>query len=89
MLRILSLYLLLAGCATGPDPAEVARQDAARQQAYRERIANQCRAYGFTPGTDQFRGCLMQVDMTYRQQDEALRQQILNQYIQQQGIFRR
>lgn len=81
--------LTLVGCAT-PEQIEARRQQELAQQqaaqaAYRERVFGQCRAYGFTEGTEQFRQCLMQVDMANQQQNAATRQMILQQYLQQQN----
>lgn len=84
-MRFIALSLLvLAGCATD-DRANHERQAA----EYRAGVEGQCRAYGFTEGSPEFRDCLMRVDMTNRQAYEANRQMLLQQYINQQGIFRR
>lgn len=59
----------IAGCAT-PE------QQAAQRQAYGERLQNQCRAYGFQPGTDVFAQCMMRLDQQNQSaQQAAIRQQ--------------
>lgn len=79
----------LVGCAATPEQIEARRQQEQAQQqaaqaAYRERVFGQCRAYGFTEGSAEFRQCLMQVDMANQQQNAATRQIILQQMLQQQ-----
>lgn len=85
------LVVLLAGCESLIDPGKKereAREQAARAEAYRRHVNAQCRAYGFKEETPEYRQCLMQVDMAYRQQDEAQRQMLMQQFIHQRGIFR-
>lgn len=88
-MRYLVLLFVLAGCAT-PEQIQARRdaeayQQEAQRQAYRDRVYGQCRAYGFSEGTDQFRNCLMQVDQANQQQNAATRQMLLQQLIQQQN----
>lgn len=84
---------LLAGCVSAQDAAwerelQQRRADAQREQ-YRQQVLGQCRGYGLLDGSEDFKRCVMQVDMASRQQNEAQRQMLIQQYIQQQGIFRR
>lgn len=44
--------LLLAACATSPE--QIA-----------SRVSNVCRGYGFQPGTDAYRNCLMTTEQSY------------------------
>lgn len=91
MYRIVLLCAaLLAGCeTTAQREAKESEQQAARATAYRNHVRAQCIGYGFTEGTDEYRRCLMQVDMSYRQQNEAQRQMLLQEYMRGQGAFRR
>ena len=64
------LVLLLAGCAQQQP-----------QVSYRDQVFAQCRSYGHVEGTEQFKQCVMQVDMQNRAlinqqalQDESARQ---------------
>lgn len=92
-LAALVIAALIAGCASTEQMAArniyEAQQLAAQREQYRQRVMAQCRAYGFSDGTDEYRKCLMQVDMANQQQNEAGRQMLLQQYINQQGIFRK
>lgn len=82
--------LLAAGCATDAERQQKEfEQQQMRAAQYRVGLENQCRAYGFKDDTAEFRDCLMRLDMANRQQWEAQRQMLLQQYINQQGIFRR
>ena len=63
----LCLFLLLMGCAQQPVGP-----------SYQERVHARCASYGFTPGTDQFRDCVMKVDM-------AVRQAVIQQELQDQS----
>jgi hypothetical protein len=84
------VMVLLAGCATPQEKAaQEAQAQAAQQEAYRQQVFGQCRSYGIAEGTEEFRRCLMQVDMAYRAQNDAQRQMLLQQYLLQQGTFRR
>lgn len=89
-MRYLIVLMLLAGCVSAE---EKQRREYEEQQAraaeYRAQVHRQCAGYGYTEGTDDFRKCVVQVDMANRQQWEAQRQMLLQQYIQQQGVFRR
>lgn len=83
------LILTTAGCESAQQRRD--REDAenqARAAAYRDGVRNQCRGYGFKDDTPEFRDCLMRVDTANRAQWEAQRQMLLQQHIQQQGIFR-
>lgn len=88
-MRYLVVLVVLAGCTT---QAERQQRDyeaeQARARAYTQQVDGQCRSYGFKDGTPEFRDCVMRVDTANRQQWEAQRQMLLQQYIQQQGIFR-
>lgn len=82
------LFVLLAGCASpeairAQQEQEAAAQQA-RQEAYRQQVFGQCRAYGFRDGTPEFRNCLMQVDQANQQQNAQMRAVILQQEMQQQ-----
>ena len=85
-MRYLFVLMLLAGCATQEQRAEEQR---ARAAQHRVAVEDQCFRYGFKPNTKEWPNCLMQVDMAFRQQDANQRQMLLQQYMQQQGIFRR
>ncbi len=81
------LFVLLNAC-TSPEAIRArqdreAAQQQARQEAYRQRVSGQCRAYGFQDGTPEFRNCLMQVDQANRQQNAQMRAVILQQMMQQ------
>ena len=75
-MRYLIVLALLAGCASQPQPTP---EEQAR--AYTEGVNAQCRSYGFTPGTADFRDCVMRIDMANRQAFEAQRQMLLQQYL--------
>lgn len=86
----IALFVLLAGCETMQEKqARESVEQQVRAEEYRRGVIAQCRGYGVPEGTEEFRRCLMQVDMAYRQQNDAQRQMMLQQYIQQQGVFRR
>lgn len=87
MRKLICLSVLLSGCATH-DPAMEAAQEQARREAYTKQVITQCHSYGFKIGTPEFKQCVFQVDMANRQQDEARRQIILQQFLQQQGDTR-
>ena len=71
--------LLLCSCATSPEErarqqAEARRAESARVEAERRfeaqrrvKIDNQCRSYGFSPGTTPFSECVMKIDVAERE----------------------
>lgn len=75
------LLLVLAGCASQAE--RQARQEAQRQ-AYAERLAAQCRAYGFSYGTPEFAQCMMQLDIANQQARQD--RQIYYQQMMQSGM---
>lgn len=86
------LCVLLAGCASPERLAALRAQEQAQaqaqQEAYNRQVFGQCRAYGFTEGTPDFRNCLMQVDQANQAQNAQIRAQILQQYLQEQSQAR-
>jgi hypothetical protein len=72
------LSVLLASCTT---PEQQAQEEQAQAEAYRRYVMAQCKSYGHTPGTPDFKNCLMQVDMANRQGDRAMQNMILRDHI--------
>ena len=87
LIVLLMLLLMLSGCASPEQiaarQAQEAAQRVAQQEAYRQQVFGQCRAYGFTEGTPEFRQCLMQVDQANQAQNAQMRSIILQQMLQQ------
>jgi len=54
-LPVLGIIVLLAGCAP------TAEQQAAMDAAQRAKDQDKCTGFGFTPGTDAFAHCMMQI----------------------------
>ena len=49
-----------------------AREEAYREQQYQARLASQCQAYGFQPGTPAFGQCMLQLDLADQQRRAAI-----------------
>jgi hypothetical protein len=83
-MRYLLFMLALVGCATEEPRREQAERQtvAAQQAAYQRSLEYRCTSYGFVRGTADFRNCLMQVDMAYRQQDAKTRNAMLQQILE-------
>lgn len=83
-------WLLAAfGCAT---PEQVAQRQAAEQErhrqgeaAYNAALRQQCESIGYTPQTDPWRQCLLQLHTANQQQDAAARAAILQELVRQQA----
>lgn len=81
------VVLLLAGCVSAEEQAARQYLEAhAMKEAYRERVFNSCRAYGFREGTPEFSQCLMQVDQATQQRNSATGNAILQQMLRNQPI---
>ena len=66
---ILFTVLLLYGCVS---PEEKAQLKLEQQRKIIEADNNKCIGYGFTKGTDQFSNCMMQLDIS-RKEEAALK----------------
>lgn len=85
---LLIMIVIIAGCAT---PEQIAARRAAEAEAQRQRniaytqqLAAQCDAIGYQRNTDPWRNCLLQLHQQNQAQNAAMRQMLLQQYIQQQ-----
>lgn len=82
-MRVL-LLLLLAGCAS---QAQIEQREAyERQQREAQRTARmeaRCQQLGFTPGSPDFRQCMLALHQSLMQQDAADRAVILQHMLQQ------
>ena len=54
--------------------------------AYWERVRARCGDYGFTPGTVEFKNCVMQLDQNVRQRQIDRENMILQQGIQNESV---
>jgi hypothetical protein len=70
-LAMVTVALLISGCATPEQRYRQEQQRIAAQRAAAENVRrdleNRCRGYGFQPGTTPFAQCLMQLDQSVRQ----------------------
>jgi hypothetical protein len=70
-LAMVTVLLLVSGCATPEQRYRQEQQRIAAQRAAAENLRrdleSRCRGYGFQPGTTPFAQCLMQLDQAVRQ----------------------